>query len=291
MLINEILAKKLVTEQFPEWANLQVWPVEKMGHDNRTFRLGQNKLIRIPSEKKYATQVLVEQKWLQFLQKNLSIKIPKPLAMGSATEKLPWNWSIYEWIDGAPASEIELNYQEKNTLALDLAAFLNNLHLIDATKGPMAGGQNFYRGGNLEIYNNETINSLKKLETKIDSKKALIIWQEALSSTWTNQGLWVHGDLSSSNILLKANKLEAVIDFGCLATGDPACDLMIYWFFFGEESKKVFKSTLKLDEEIWQRARGWALWKSCFELAGALEKKDEEKIHHFEKVVNDILSD
>ncbi len=34
------------------------------------------------------------------------------------------------------------------------------------------------------------------------------------------------------------------------------------WTFFDENSRKVFQEVLQIDEETWNRARGWALWKA-----------------------------
>lgn len=48
------LACKLIEEQFPEYANLPIVAVEKQGHDNRTYRLGRNMLIRMPTAADYA---------------------------------------------------------------------------------------------------------------------------------------------------------------------------------------------------------------------------------------------
>ncbi|GAB6461767.1 hypothetical protein bcgnr5371_18100 [Bacillus cereus] len=38
--IDTGLVKRLIGEQFPEWAHLEVKPVKFSGHDNRTFHLG-----------------------------------------------------------------------------------------------------------------------------------------------------------------------------------------------------------------------------------------------------------
>ena len=32
--------------------------------------------------------------------------------------------------------------------------------------------------------------------------------------------------------------------------------------FFDKNSRNVFKEVLRIDEETWNRARGWALWKA-----------------------------
>ena len=39
------LARKLIAEQFPEYPSLPIVDVEKQGHDNRTYRLGDHTLI------------------------------------------------------------------------------------------------------------------------------------------------------------------------------------------------------------------------------------------------------
>jgi aminoglycoside phosphotransferase (APT) family kinase protein len=53
-----------------------------------------------------------------------------------------------------------------------------------------------------------------------------------------------------------------VIDFGCSAVGDPACDTTIAWTFFTGASRSAFQERLGLDDATWARGRGWALWKA-----------------------------
>jgi aminoglycoside phosphotransferase (APT) family kinase protein len=38
--------------------------------------------------------------------------------------------------------------------------------------------------------------------------------------------------VTAANQLVVDGRLSAVIDFGCSAVGDPACDLTIAWTFF-----------------------------------------------------------
>lgn len=51
------LVRRLIDSQFPEWANLEIKPVEKSGHDNRTYRLGSEMTVRLPSHERYASAV------------------------------------------------------------------------------------------------------------------------------------------------------------------------------------------------------------------------------------------
>jgi aminoglycoside phosphotransferase (APT) family kinase protein len=78
--------------------------------------------------------------------------------------------------------------------------------------------------------------------------------------------VWVHGDVAPSNLLVVDGRLGAVIDFGCTAVGDPACDLVIAWTLFEDESREVFRRSLPFDDATWARGRGWALWKSLVTL-------------------------
>ena len=96
------------------------------------------------------------------------------------------------------------------------------------------------------------------------------VWGAALASIWQGAPVWVHGDVAASNLLVNDGQLSAVIDFGCMGVGDPACDLVIAWTLFSGESRQVFRETLALDDATWARARGWALWKAlCWPQPGA----------------------
>jgi len=48
-VIDAELARRLVARQFPQWADLPVTEVSRQGWDNRTFRLGTDLAVRLPS--------------------------------------------------------------------------------------------------------------------------------------------------------------------------------------------------------------------------------------------------
>lgn len=164
--IDVPLVKKLVSSQFPGWANLPIQPVEFSGWDNRTFHLGSEMTVRLPSAEFYSQQAEKEQFWLPRLAPHLSLAIPTPLAMGLPSEDYPWNWSIYSWIDGQTVTSKRIN--NMNEFAKDLALFLVRFRSIDATDGPLAGDHSFHRGGSLSIYDAETQEAIKKLANQID---------------------------------------------------------------------------------------------------------------------------
>lgn len=109
----------------------------------------------------------------------------------------------------------------------------------------------------------------QKLKIKNEQEISKKLWADALSSQWENKPVWVHGDIAIGNLLVKDGKLKAIIDFGQLAIGDPACDLTIAWNLFSGKSRETFKKALALDKDTWVRAIGWAFWKTlCWPING-----------------------
>lgn len=263
------LVRTLIEQQFPQWSRLQIVPVEPGGWDNRTFRLGDAMAVRLPSAECYAEQIEKEQRWLPWLAPQLPFTVPNPLARGEPGAGYPWHWSIYRWIEGetvAAASNVDLDL-----LASELARFLAKLQRLDATAGPAPGAHNFNRGGALSIYDEQTRQATAALTREIDAARATEIWDQALATSWDRAPVWIHGDVAADNLLLEDGKLHAVIDFGCCAVGDPACDLVAAWTIFDSGSANVFRQALQLDPATWQRARGWALWKALITLVDELQ--------------------
>jgi len=261
------LAKSLIASQFPQWQHLTIKSVAQSGWDNRTFHLGDEMTIRLPSSEEYAPQILKEFKWLPMIARGLSIQITTPLALGQPCKKYPWHWSINQWIDGESTSIDRV--KNLNQFAIQLAQFLREFQRIDSTEGPIAGAHNFYRGGSLAAYDDEMSKAIPLIQNVEDKRIAEQLWQDATSSFWQDRPVWVHGDIAVGNLLVKHGGLCAVIDFGQLAIGDPACDLAIAWNFFDQESRGIFRTSISLDRNTWVRALGWTFWKTlCWPVKG-----------------------
>ena len=288
--IDLMLATQLVVEQFPQWANLPILTVKPGGWDNKTFRLGHNMSLRFPSAERYAGQVAKEHQWLPRLAPHLPLPIPTPLAMGQAAQGYPWHWSVYQWLAGETATHHGID--DVNQLALDLAQFLKALQRIDPMGGPLPGPHNFFRGGSLLTYDAETRSAIAKLQHTIDTDIVTEIWEIALESTWQGSPVWLHGDIHQTNLLVHQQQLHAVIDFGCLGAGDPACDYAIAWTFFSDESRPAFQSAA-VDDATWARSRGWALWKSLIKWVEALDTKASTTVtpQTIHKLIDDYYRD
>lgn len=92
------------------------------------------------------------------------------------------------------------------------------------------------------------------------------VWADALAIPWTADPVWLHGDVAVGNLLVRDGRLAAVIDFGCSAVGDPACDVVLAWTRFAGASRAAFREALDVDDATWSRGRGWALWKALITL-------------------------
>jgi aminoglycoside phosphotransferase (APT) family kinase protein len=266
LFVDPATVRRLLEEQFPHWAHLPIVAVTPGGWCNRTFRLGDQMTVRLPSAAHYAQGANKEQEVLPRLAPSLPVMIPEPIALGGPGAGYPFYWSIMRWIEGETPARERTGASE--ILARDLADFLWALHRVDATAGPEAGEHSFHRGGSLCAYGAEVGLCLEDLASEIDAGAVEAVWETALASSWRSPAVWVHGDLAPGNLLVKAGRLHAVIDFGNCAVGDPACDLVIAWTFFEGAARSAFRERLDLDQGAWQRARGWAIWKAMLIMSG-----------------------
>jgi aminoglycoside phosphotransferase (APT) family kinase protein len=244
--------------------------------------------VRLPSAQGYAAQVEKEQRWLPYLAPLLPLPIPAPVAMGVPGEGYPWHWSVYRWLDGEVAT-ID-NIADLRQFAITLAQFLAALQRIDPAGGPLAGPHSFYRGGPLTVYDAETRQAIAALEGRIETEAAAAVWEAALDAAWHGPPVWVHGDVAVGNLLAKEGRLSAVIDFGCSAVGDPACDLVIAWTLFSGESREAFRVVVPVDGAAWARGRGWALWKALITLAEYMGK-DPSRAREAGRVIDEVLAE
>jgi aminoglycoside phosphotransferase (APT) family kinase protein len=268
--IDADLVRRLIAVQFPAWAGLTV-TLLAAGHDNRSFRLGDSLLVRLPSAGRYAPQAEKEQRWLRHLAPQSPLPIPAPLAIGEPGEGYPWRWQVLRWIEGDTAAT---GVADRMQFALDLAGFLAALQRVDAAAGPAAGAHSFWRGGPLATYDGETRAAIAALAGRIDAVAATAMWEAALAAPWAGPPVWFHGDVAPGNLIVRDGRLAAVIDFGCCGGGDPACDLVIAWTFLDVAARAAFRAALPLDDATWTRARGWALWKALIVLARGPDHHD-----------------
>jgi aminoglycoside phosphotransferase (APT) family kinase protein len=251
------LVRRLLAAQFPGWAGLPIERVESAGTDNAIYRLGDDLAVRLPRIAWATGQVEKESRWLPRLAPHLPLAIPVPIAKGAPGEGYPWQWSVQPWLDGENATRERI--RDLREAATDLARFIAALRRIDPAGGPPAGVASS-RGVPLATRDAATRAAIAALGGTIDVGAVTAAWVAALdAAVWSGPGVWIHGDLNAGNLLVQRGRLSAVIDFGTLAVGDPACDLMVAWTLLDVGTRDVFRAALAVDDQDWERGRGWAL--------------------------------
>ena len=251
------LVRQLLRAQQPQWADLPIEPVSSTGTDNALYRLGDDMVVRLPLRPSSVGPVDKEHRWLPELAPHLPLEIPVPLVRGQPIEGYPWPWSVYPWLEGEDAS---LAHFDLRQAAADLAAFIAALHSLDPSGGPKPSIANFGRGVPLSRRDRDTRRAISASHDLIDTAAVTAAWDKALGvPTWDRPPVWIHGDLAAGNLLVQDGRLTAVIDWGALGVGDPACDLMVAWELFDAESREVLRTELAVDDATWERGRGWAL--------------------------------
>ncbi|WP_327068658.1 aminoglycoside phosphotransferase family protein [Kitasatospora sp. NBC_01302] len=263
------LVRALLAAQFPQWAGLPVTPLDSAGTSNAVFRLGADRLVRLPRTAGAVADVAKEHRWLPYFAPRLPVAVPVPLGLGVPGQGYPWPWSVHSWLDGEPAA---LECAEPESLAVELARFIGALHRIDPAGGPPA-----YRSEPLAARDARTRATLADLAATepgtIDTgaaEAAGAVWAAGLRApAHPGPAVWIHADLQPGNVLTSGGRLSAVIDFGCLGLGDPAVDHLAAWYLLPAAAHPAFRAALPpdhTDDACWARGRAWALSTALGEL-------------------------
>ncbi|MGA5412067.1 aminoglycoside phosphotransferase family protein [Streptomyces lavendulocolor] len=264
MHIDDDLVRRLVAGRFPEWAVLPVKRFPSGGTVNDVYRLGDDMVVRLPVTEGGAADLVREREWLPRLAERLPVGIPEVLGAGGPAEGFPWAWAVYRWLDGANPQPEALD--EPLLLAEDLARFVAAMWSVELPGAPTA-----YRGGPLGTLDAATRAAIGRLrgmpEEGVDCDAALDVWEEALRAPGPDGApVWVHADLMPGNLLVDGGRLGAVIDFGCMGVGDPACDLFPAWNLLPAGAREVFRAALGVDDATWLRGRARAFSQALISL-------------------------
>lgn len=280
--ITSSLVHSLISEQFPQWSELPIRPVEVQGWDNRTFRLGDRMTVRLPSADGYVAGLVREAQTLAILGSSFGVAIPQVVASGVASTAFDRPWSIREWIDGHTLAEVETS--ERASAISGVGDALSELQACDTVGGPWAGRASAYRGCHVSAVGEEVQHGLPLLDRR-RAEGCRALWDAAVATVWTGPPVWVHGDVAPGNMLFDSSgRLTALIDFGQTCVGDPACDLAFAWLSCSSHERDGLRDRLELPEDAWLRGAAWALWK-------ALISSPEEVLSKYGRSRDAVLSD
>ena len=247
--LDVALVRRLLADQFPEWAALPLERVPSYGTDNALFRLGEDMVVRLPRIHWATGGIAKEWRWLPVLAPHLPVAVPAPLALGAPAEGYPWDWAVYSWLEG-----------ENPTLGDtvepgDLVRLVQAFHRLDLPDAPPTR-----RGAPLATQDEWARAALLDLDGMIDTEAATALWERALQTpSWSGPPTWLHGDLLPGNLLVRNRRLTGLLDFALVGVGDPACDLIVAWSVLRGDAREFFRRELGVDDATWARGRGWAV--------------------------------
>ncbi|GGR59378.1 MULTISPECIES: aminoglycoside phosphotransferase family protein [Streptomyces] len=256
--IDAALVRRLVDTQFPQWAEMPLELLDPAGSDHVIYRLGEKLSVRLPRHAGAIGQAQKESEWLPRLAPHLPLAVPVPVGVGEPNFGYPWPWAISRWLDGEVATVEAL--ADSPEAAVELAGFLTALQRFEPEEIPAQGAREDLTVRPLAARDRATRAAIAEVDGAFDAAAMTELWEAAISAPdWDGPPVWFHGDFHTGNLLTVDGCLSAVIDFGELGIGDPACDLVIAFTLMSARSRAAFRAALGVDDATWIRGRGWAL--------------------------------
>lgn len=259
--IGEPLVRRLLDEQFPQWADLPLRRLDPTGETrgtvNEIFRLGDELSVRLPRRQGPEQPGSKALEWLPKLAPLLPVEIPTPVAQGHPNDAYPWFWEIHTWLEGevVPVEEIDAIQA-----ARDLAALVEALQHVNPADAPPGRGIPLAERAEGMTWWFDRF----KGDPRVRSEWERIV---ATAPPWEGPPVWHHGDLDPRNWLVRKGRIHGVIDWGAMGVGDPACDVMVAWKLHSAAARDAFREALPTDDATWERARAWALSQAAAALA------------------------
>ncbi|GAB3391295.1 aminoglycoside phosphotransferase family protein [Humibacter soli] len=254
--------RRLLADQFPQWSNVPVVPVEGSGTVNAIFRIGDHHAARFPlvvDDPRVARHIIdAEADAARELSTIASVPTPVVLAIGDPGRGYPGPWSVSTWLDGSPATPDGLACSTE--FAADVAGFIRELRDADTHGRAFSGGG---RGGDLRAHDAWIEECLAKSVGHFDAGPVDV---DALDDAWRSlrelprhsPDVMSHKDLIPANLLIDQGRLTGVLDVGGFGPADPALDLVVAWHVFDDGPRAELRRGLGSDDLEWKRGAAWA---------------------------------
>ena len=247
------LVRRLVAGQFPRWRDEPVRALDGPGTVNAVFRLGERFVVRLPLTPGAAGLVRREVEAARELLGVTRFPVPEPVALGAPGEGYPFEWSVFTWLPGTTADEVDVAHGVE--LARDLAGFVRDVRSLPLHGRRFAGPG---RGGDLHAHDAWMAECFERSEDLLDVPRLRALWSGFRRLPHVSADVVVHGDLVPGNVLVAAGRLAGVLDVGGLAPADPALDLVVGWHLFEDPEREGFRAAVGSDELAWVRSQAWA---------------------------------
>jgi aminoglycoside phosphotransferase (APT) family kinase protein len=242
--LDEGRVRALVGEQFPDIPLDGLAPFAA-GWDNALWVTGAGIAFRFPRRAIAVPGVEREIATLPLLARRLPLPIPVPEWVGRPANDYPWPFFGARLLPGTEIAEAPLG-PAREAFAVSLAGFLRALHnpqLLAAlgsglARDPMGRADMTRRVPRTR----ERFTALASLGLWTAPAAALALLDEAATLPPSGEEALVHGDLHVRHVLVGADgRPSGVIDWGDLASADPAVDLSLYWSQLDAPARAAFR--------------------------------------------------
>lgn len=260
--VSDVLVRRLIDDQFPQWRGLPVRPVASHGTVNALFRIGDGIAARFPLRPAggHRRPVSRTRDWLiseaaaaRELLGRTRFCTPEPLVIGEPGAGFPLPWAVQTWLPGTVATEADPCGSA--AFAADLAEFVGGMRAMSTGARTFSGPG---RGGDLHSHDAWMQTCLRRSEGLLDVERLRRFWDVLRELPRSSSYVMNHGDLTPGNVLVSSDRLVGVIDVGGFGPADPALDLVAGWHLLDSGPRQVFRHKVGSDELEWSRGMAWA---------------------------------
>ncbi len=102
--VDVALARRLVDRAFPEYVHDGLRVLPDSGSSNALFRLGNDKLVRLPRQPGGGASIDKEATWLPYVAPRVTVDVPAIVGVGEPDLDYPERWALTTWLEGTRPS-------------------------------------------------------------------------------------------------------------------------------------------------------------------------------------------
>lgn len=251
------VVRRLVADQFPQWARLPVREVAAEGTVHAIHRIGDDLAARFPlragDPDGTRARLVAEASAARELARRSPVPTPEPVALGEPGHGYPHAWAVQTWVPGTTAADDDPGTSVP--FARDLAAFIGALRAADTGGRTFSGGG---RGGDLRGQDDWMRTCFRRSDGLLDVAPLERLWEGFRELPRTAPDVMSHQDLIPGNVLVAGGRLTGVLDGGGFGPADPALDLVAAWHLLDDGPRDELRAALGSDDLEWARGRAWA---------------------------------